>query len=361
MKFLIIGLGSMGKRRIKNLLQLQIKPEQIVGFDPKRDRADGASKLFSIKTLNDYKEAMTLNPDALIICSPPDQHLEYAFSAIENNKHFFTELTWPSNMEDYYKMIDLLKKKKNIIGVPSYSLRNYPHIKKIKELIDHNEIGKVVSIIYYSGQWLGDWHPWEKVADYFVSRKDTGGCRELMLFELNWITWVMGDIKSVSAVGKKMTNLPIEAKDIWSMLVEFENGAIGSLTFDTIQRDPNRFCKIISEDGLIIWDWKTRSLKMYKAKDKTWQEFPESHGYAGYSIEQMYLEGTKNFVEAIKGKIKYGITFDDEEKVIRTIKAINKSNETKVKEILSKAGKAVFSTIPLLVSFKDNLIDLILN
>jgi len=38
MKFLVVGLGSIGKRHIKNLLKLKIKKQDIFGFDPREDR-----------------------------------------------------------------------------------------------------------------------------------------------------------------------------------------------------------------------------------------------------------------------------------------------------------------------------------
>ena len=38
MKFLIIGLGSIGKRHIRNLISLKINPKNITGFDPRKDR-----------------------------------------------------------------------------------------------------------------------------------------------------------------------------------------------------------------------------------------------------------------------------------------------------------------------------------
>ena len=45
MKFLVIGLGSIGKRHIKNLISLGIKKENITGFDPRRDRVDEVKKI----------------------------------------------------------------------------------------------------------------------------------------------------------------------------------------------------------------------------------------------------------------------------------------------------------------------------
>ena len=42
MKFLVVGLGSMGKRRVRNLLSLGY--DDILGYDLRKDRIDEARK-----------------------------------------------------------------------------------------------------------------------------------------------------------------------------------------------------------------------------------------------------------------------------------------------------------------------------
>src|SRR2546422_11170364 len=89
MKFLIVGLGSMGKRRVRNLLHLEQK--DIIGFDLSEARRKEANEKYSIKTFDDISIALKEKPDAMIISTPPDLHMPYAKIAIENKIHFFTE------------------------------------------------------------------------------------------------------------------------------------------------------------------------------------------------------------------------------------------------------------------------------
>ena len=77
-KFLIIGLGSMGKRRIRNLLYHGIKKENIFGFDIRRDRNEESEKKFGIKTFKTFNNALNKsNPDVYIISTPADKHYIY--------------------------------------------------------------------------------------------------------------------------------------------------------------------------------------------------------------------------------------------------------------------------------------------
>ena len=81
MKFLIVGLGSMGKRRVRNLSFL--KAGEIVGFDPREDRRQEAAEKYCIRTVGDFGQAMSERPDALIISTPPDLHMPYMQAAAE--------------------------------------------------------------------------------------------------------------------------------------------------------------------------------------------------------------------------------------------------------------------------------------
>ena len=70
-------------------------------------------------------------------------------------------------------------------------------------------LGKVANFSYHSGQYLPDWHPWERVADYYVSNPETGGAREIVPFELTWLTEVFGWPASVS--GERASTMDVGA------------------------------------------------------------------------------------------------------------------------------------------------------
>ena len=60
MKVLVIGLGSMGKRRIRNLLKLGYK--DIIGFDIRTDRINEVNKKYHIKSYFDFDDALAEKP-----------------------------------------------------------------------------------------------------------------------------------------------------------------------------------------------------------------------------------------------------------------------------------------------------------
>ena len=170
MKYLVIGLGSMGKRRVRNLQALGIK--DIAGFDLRLDRRQESNEKYGITVFEDLDTAMhSFAPQYFVISTPPDFHMHYAFYAYERGISCFIEASVVD--ADKIKLLSQKIEKTGIVMAPSCTMRYYPGPKKIKELILSNAIGKVLNVNYQTGQYLPDWHPWEKIEEFSFTGK---GC-----------------------------------------------------------------------------------------------------------------------------------------------------------------------------------------
>lgn len=327
MKILVIGLGSMGKRRLRNLKAL--KETDVIAFDLREDRRKEAEKKFGIKTYANFKETMKEMPEIFIISVPPAIHLEYQLFAAKNDIHFFTEASVVKEGLD--QVIDILKDK-DIVGAASSTLRYHPAIKKIKELVDNNEIGKLCTFTHHSGQYLPDWHPWEKVSDFYVSKRDTGGGREIVPFELSWITWIFGEIESVSSLIGNTLNMGEGIDDVYHVLITFKSGLIAHLLVDVVSRYAYRYFKLLGSDGVIEWDWNTKQVGIYDPKNQKWDYYKEDFGaaqedYNPNIIEEMYIDEMKHFLNAVKKNEKYQYPLVEDKKILDILYKIEESFE----------------------------------
>ena len=91
MNVIVIGLGSMGKRRIR-LIQ-KIHPEYVItGVDTSSQRCDQAAKTFAIPTSSCLDEALTQGADCAFVCTSPITHHGIINKCLQKNLHVFTEL-----------------------------------------------------------------------------------------------------------------------------------------------------------------------------------------------------------------------------------------------------------------------------
>jgi len=330
MKFLVIGLGSMGKRRVRNLIALGNK-NNIAGFDTRKDRLQEALK-YDITLFDDFEEAIKeYKPDVFIISTPPNFHMHYAYIAYEKTISCFIE----ASVVEAEKVLQLsnIIKDKDIVMAPSCTMRFYPAPMKIKELIDSGTIGKVLNYNYHTGQYLPDWHPWEKIEDFYVSNPHTGGCREIVPFELTWLNDIFGDSRPLSCVRRKLTDMNADIEDIYHCLLEYPNNVIGNLCVEVISRPrATRNIRVLGSKGEITYDGDTNILKYINLDMKDWEiiNFDTGTIESGYiNPEEPYINEVRAFIDAIEGKNKYPNSLKDDYKILQTLYKLEDISEGK--------------------------------
>ncbi len=325
MKFLQIGLGSMGKRRIRNLKSLGFN--DIIGLDFREDRRKEVTEKYGITTVAELSEEILQERDIYIISTPPDKHNEYLWLAIEYRKPTFVEA---SVIKQGLEEIKDASDKNNVLIAPSCTLRFHPAIKTIKNIVKSDKYGKICNFIYHMGQYLPDWHPWESIKDFYVSKKETSASREMIPFELTWLTDIVGlPIEAFGFFGKTY-EFGVDIDDTYAINLKFKN-SFGVLLVDVVSRFATRSLTLNLENAQIRWDWSEKVVKLYDAIDKRWIYYndPEGTAHAGYNVnivEEMYVEEINSFIRAVKGEDKFPNTLEEDIKMLDILEKIEKTN-----------------------------------
>jgi len=331
LKILVIGLGSMGKRRIRNLMALG--HEKISGFDINNTRRNEAAEKYSIKTFASFEEAVNqTQANTFIISVPPDMHHVYMKYAVEHHISSFIE----ASVVDYGfdEIIELANAKGTLLS-PSCTLYFHPAIKKIKELIDKGTLGNLSNILYHSGQYLPDWHTYESVNDFYVSKKETGGAREIVPFELSWIVKIFGFAEVLSGMYKKTINIEgaENIDDTYNVLLDFGQFMM-TMTIDVVSRVATRRLTINGERKQLHWDWDDNLIKIYDPAIDRWEEYPyetiaAESGYNKNITEQMYIDEMECFINAISGKSSFANSLENDHKILKLLYSIERSYDLK--------------------------------
>lgn len=313
----VIGLGSMGKRRIK--LTKEVFPEiELYGVDFRADRRNETEKLFEIKTAESLLEANDLfHLDAVFICSSPITHGAIIAEALEHDLNVFTEINL---LNDYYDEVILLaQKKKKLLYISSTFLKR----REIEYISEQVNLDKKLTYRYHVGQYLPDWHPWESYKDFFVADKKTNGCREIFAIELPWLISVFGDVIAYEVLAQKLSKLVIDYPDSYTLMLQHSTGIVGVLNVNVVSRLAVRELNIIGEDTQINWNGTPDGLLQWDNQEKKMRPIQLYDGYTNdknYSrtiIEDAYLEEIKEFIGLLRNEIeKASYSFEDDRKVI---------------------------------------------
>lgn len=329
MNVLVVGLGSMGKRRIR-LLQAREDVETIVGVDGREDRRQEVNTNLGIQAVASIEEALAICPQisCAFVCTSPLSHAALIRECLYANLNVFTEI----NLVDsgYEENIILAKEKKKVLFLSATPLYRQ-EVKFIKQQV--REYGERVNYIYHVGQYLPDWHPWEKINDFFVGDKRTNGCREILGIELPWMMDVFGEIENIHAVHDKISNLSISFDDNYFIQILHKNGNKGTFIVDVVCRNAVRNLEIYSEHMYLKWDGKPTGLEVYDFNEKgmkqvgLYQQIEHQEGYQATIIENAYAAEIEGFFGCMKGLQNQRHTFEKDKQVINWMDRIEGYDE----------------------------------
>ena len=295
----------MGKRRIRNLNALG--DYIIAGYDPRADRLKESNELYNIKIYDSFKFALKdFIPDVFIISTPPDTHMHYASIAFKLKIDCFIEASVVDAPK--IKMLSELSKEKELIIVPSCTMRYFPGPKIIRQLLKEVTIGSVLNINYHVGQNLHDWHPWEKIEEYYVSNPRTSATREIIPFELTWLNEIFGKPRPVNCFKTKVSSLSVNYADIFHIILLYDKGITLNLTIDVIaQPRAVREMRILGEKGQIHFSGEKNSVQYILSGMSDWKTINlESGSFITSSInpEEPYIHELKDFLLALSSRKK---------------------------------------------------------
>ena len=327
MKFLIIGLGSMGNRRIRNLQSLGII--DIAGFDLRKDRRDATAKKYNLPTYSTLNIALEkFKPNIFVISTPPNEHMKYAFMGFELGMNCFIE----ASVVDQERILELagMVNSSNLVIVPSCTMRYFSGPRKVKELVHSGAIGKILNFNYHTGQYLPDWHPWENIESYYVSERETGGAREIVPFELTWLNDIFGEPTALGCFKGKLTDLKVDIDDIYHVLLQYGDGITANITVDVISRPKStRMMRILGSEGQILFNGEQNIVQYINTEMKEWVEFQLKDvtiekGYI--NPEEPYIDEMKDFIAAIQcnDKTIFPNSLSEDYLVLKTLNSLEK-------------------------------------
>ncbi len=326
MIYVVVGLGSMGKRRIRNLNAIN-KDFEIRGVDFRIDRRIQCEDLFGIKTYESIAQAIENQQEMVFFVStPPDRHLEPIQEALNNGAHCFVEAS-VMGQEELIRLDDEFKAR-NLLLAPSATYRFYPGPQKIRTYLANQLIGQPTYYNYQVGQYLPNWHPWESVHDFYVSKRETGACREIVPFELTWLTEIFGKATPISGFTSNLRNQNLDIDDIYQVNLAHENGTIGSLTIEVIsQPGATRIMTLLGTEGRIVFDGFKNSIivESINLDAPIVEDLAVGTVMDGYiNPEEPYVKEVQAFLEAITGNgfSKFPNTIVKDVSILNTLEAI---------------------------------------
>lgn len=340
LNFGVIGLGNIAAHHIKSIQALDNgKLIAVTSRDP--DKRASAEKNLNVQAFADY-EAMLQLPelDAVCICTPSGNHLEPCLAAADAGKHVITEKPLEINSARGQQMVDACRKA-GVTLACIFQNRYSQGYRSLADVVAKGQLGKLV---------LGNAYiKWYRPPEYYTANnwrgtlKGDGGAALInqSIHTIDLLLNIMGPVKSVLAKTRTLTHA-IEGEDVGVAILEFENGALGTVEGSTAiyAGFPERL-EIHGDEGSVVME--AGNVVTGKGKNKIDLNPGDNRQNASGSSNPMAIDVSlhisqfKEITDAILNNREPEVNGVEALKSVRVIEAIYES---------SRLGKEVFFRNP---------------
>jgi predicted dehydrogenase len=333
MKFLIAGLGSIGRRHFRNLIALDER-DIVLLRTRKATLPDDELAGYPVET--DLTEALQKHkPNAVVVANPTSLHLDIAIPAAEAGCHILLEKPVSHSLE----RLDVLQKTAERMGskiLVGFQFRYHPTLNKARQLIQSSALGKILTVHAHWGEYLPQWHPWEDYRQSYAARAELGGGVIVTLTHpLDYLRYLLGGVDSLWSFNSHISPLDVNVDDVAEIGLKFANGAIGGVHVNYFQRPPIHRLEVVGTNGTLRWDNVDGILHFYKmpASFGSYSDQPPApvvdtfHPPAGFERNQLFVAQTRHFIEVVRGESEPVCSLEDGVMALRLALAAYESQE----------------------------------
>ena len=332
MRFAIVGCGNIAKRHAEQILavgKLVAVCDIIISKAEELGKKYNAKAFLSIEELFAYKNKI----DVAVICTPNGLHATHSIISLKAGCHVLCEKPMAINSSDCIAMIQEAGKAGKHLFVVKQNRFNPPVI-AVKKLLDEKKLGTIYSIQltcfwnrdagYYENSWKG------------TRTLDGGTLFTQFSHFIDLLYWMFGDVKQVKGFKKNFAHKGIiEFEDTGVVILEFENGVIGTVnyTVNSFQKNMEGSLTIFGEKGTVkIGGQYLNELEYQQIQDHVVPDLPRGKRANEYGSYQGSMSNHdkvyRNLVDVIQNNAKMAANSNDGLKTVQIIEKIYAAAES---------------------------------
>jgi predicted dehydrogenase len=245
MKVLVVGLGSIGKKHVDAIRNIDADSEIYA-----LRSSSNALELGGVINVYSWKE-VPVDIDFIIISNPSSCHKDAIIRGIKFNCPLFIEKPVLTNIGEALEIIDTLEIGSQLTYV-ACNLRFHPCLQFLQNYLQSSLEINEVNI--YCGSNLPDWRPGKDYRTSYSARTDLGGGVHLdLIHELDYCYWLFGKPEKSISLKRKVSHLEIDSFDFAAYHLNYENFS-ANVILNYYRKIPKRMIEICHSDGVIQAD-----------------------------------------------------------------------------------------------------------
>lgn len=285
MKVCFIGLGSIGKRHLKNLIK--VCGEYGLKLEVHALRKTIKPLEEDISDLIDYEiaeEELSCDYDIAFITNPTNLHYNTIKLMSDKTKHMFIE---KPVFDAFDYDIESLSLRQDGIYYVAGPLRYTEVVQALKIILAKENIYSLRAIC---SSYLPDWRPGIDYRKVYSAKKDEGGGVSIdLIHEWDYITYLFGFPLEICNLKGKFSHLEIDSDDISVYIARYKDKLV-EVHLDYFGRVPRREIEIFTETGMIVGDFINKRISY--TDGRMTMDFSKNN-------KDMYIDEMKDFLNRV--------------------------------------------------------------
>ena len=300
----MIGLGGVGQRHLRNILEIFSDTEILsvrkrgrnyeILDDLTIDLSVDLMEKYKIQNFQNINAAIDEKPDIAVVATPSASHAEICSELLEEGIKVLVEKPAATTYDDFNSLVKLSNLENFHVA---YQLRYHSCFLKLKDILESNSLGKVTGVEVSIRSYMPDWHKYEDFKTMYAARKDQGGGVVLTeIHELDLLSYLFGKSEVLFARQSNVLNLGVE--DTILAIVEFNHknrSILANIRLSFCQQTPERHFIVYCEKGTLEWRLNDNLKISTKEGVKTFEPLEKNRN-------ELFIKLMSNFLNTENGR-----------------------------------------------------------
>lgn len=290
MNIIFVGLGSIGKRHLSNLVNVLEEMQVPYNIDALRFSNAKLKPSQSKFIRNEFYDFNDIGGgyDVAFITNPTSEHLNAVNKLTDKVNSFFVEKPITNKIGINNEVFEAIEG----VCYTACPLRYTKIMDYIKEFVQRN---KVISYRAFSSSYLPEWRPKNDYRGSYSAVKALGGGVELdLIHEIDYLGSIFGSPEEVILRRGKFSDLEIDTNDLAIYIMGYKD-KVGTIYLDYFGRHPRRGLVLCTNEVTLECDFIAgKILNNGKEIDA---DLKEEHN-------SCYLKEMRAFIEMVVGNRK---------------------------------------------------------
>jgi predicted dehydrogenase len=320
-RVLVIGLGGVGQRHVRNLRAILGDYAEILAWRVRRssrvvtsalqaDESRDVVREYGIRVFDTLESALSERPEVAFICNPTRLHVAPTLACLRAGCDVFLEKPVSDDLAGVAELKQAAEQNHRLVMV-GYQLRFHPCFLALQRALRERIVGNILAVRATVGEYLPGWHPYEDYRGTYAARSDLGGgVIVTQIHEFDYLYALFGVPERLFSLSGHWSALEIDVEDVASTLMQFQfegRPLAVHLQQDYLQRPLARSCEVVGDRGKIIMDLTAPSITRYSSEGM----IAEFVHFKEFDRNQLFLDELRSFLRCLETRSKPVVDLND--------------------------------------------------